>query len=188
MKALYAILFAFPAYAAPMPPVPAIPTVKRPAPLLSPKAASVPKSTPMVKFTPAGESSLSTLAPTRPPVFETNITIVQIDGSVVVRDKTTLYAIQRVGKGIRVEFSDTIPATWDFLADWSPYVEEQIIVTERYTDPAYRVQARFFRVVEYTPPALLSESGGWVLASKPKPSYRINPAIPGVRTFGISRR
>lgn len=185
MKAILLLLLCLPAYAA-LPPMPAIPAVKRPAPWLSPKAASVPKSTPMARSTAAGETSLSTLAPTRPPVFETNLTIIQIDGSQIVRDKATIYAIQRVGKGIRVEYSDSVmPTTWEFLADWAPYVEEQIIVTERYTDPAFRAQARFFRVVEYTSPALLSESGNWILASGLR--YRVNPAITGVRTWSTKR-
>lgn len=186
MKNLLILLLAIPAYAA-LPPMPSpsiVPVVKRTAPLLSPRAASAPKSTSMARFTPAGESSLSTLAPAYA-TFHTNVTIALIDGTLVQRDVSRVYAMQRVGKGIRVEFTDALPATWNFLADWTPYVEEQIIVTERYTEVEYRPQARFFRVVEYTSPAVLSESGNWVLASGLR--YRINPAITGARTWAIKR-
>lgn len=182
MKTFLVLLLAIPAYAA-TPPIPSsfiVPVVKRPAVLLSPKAASVPKSTPMMKFTVAGESTVSTLAP-----FWMSFTKDQFFFDSIV-DITHVQAIQRAGKGLRFEYKDSVNAPgWAFMADWTPYPEEQVVQTEWYHSTDQRMQARFFRVVEYTAPALLSESGNWVLAGS-KPLYRANPAL-RIRTWRTPR-
>lgn len=179
---LLLLCLCLPAYAAvpPMPSPSIVPVVKRPAVLLSPKAASVAKSTPMTKFTPAGESTVSTLAP-----FWMSFTKDQFFFDSIV-DITHVQAIQRAGKGVRFEYKDSVASSgWAFMADWTPYPEEQVVQTEWYHSTDQRVQARFFRVVEYTAPALLSESGNWVLAGS-RPLYRTNPALK-IRTWRTPR-
>lgn len=179
MKTILLLLLCLPAYAA-LPPMPAIPTVKRPAPLLSPKAASASKSKPMTKLTVAGESTVSTLAP-----FWMSYTKDQFFFDSIV-DIMHVQAIQRAGKGVRFEYKDSVASSgWAFMADWTPYPEEQVVQTEWYHSTDQRVQARFFRVVEYTAPALLSESGNWVLAGS-RPLYRTNPALK-IRTWRTPR-
>lgn len=152
MKAILFFLLCLPAYAA-SPPMPPIPTVKRPAPLLSPKAASQPKVVAMLKFTPAGTASAYAVPGWAPLAVTVKNDTPDFFGDIA--DMTKIQAIQRVGNGIRIEFTGhvTAPGPWTFAADFPPYVSEQPLTLVWMHSAEQRQTFRVFRAVEYDPPA-----------------------------------
>lgn len=111
MRTIFALLLALPAYATPLPPMPAIQTVKRPAPLLSPKAASVPKSTPM--FIPASSSL--------PPIP------MMVDIAPASDGRITLIvdALKPANTPMTFEYATFATGPWERLFFWSAYPEQQ---------------------------------------------------------------
>lgn len=105
------LLLALPAYAAPLPPMPAIPTVTRQAPLLSPKAASVPKTTPM--FIPASSS-----LPRIPMMVEI---APASDGRITL----IVDALKPANTPMTFEYATFATGPWEPLFSWSAYPEQQ---------------------------------------------------------------
>lgn len=111
MRTIFALLLALPAYATPLPPMPAIPTVTRPAPLLSPKAASAPKTTPM--FIPASSSL--------PPIPM----MVEIAPASDGRITLIVDALKPANTPMTFEYATFATGPWETLQYWSAYPEQQ---------------------------------------------------------------
>lgn len=105
------LLLCLTAHAAPLPPMPAIPTVTRPAPLLSPKAASAPKVTPM--FIPASSSL--------PPIPMMVEVAPASDGRITL----IVDALKPANTSMTFEYATFATGPWETLQYWSAYPEQQ---------------------------------------------------------------
>lgn len=178
MKILLALLLCASCYAAP--PLPLIPTVTRKAPLQSPRAASVPKSTPM--FVTASELPVLPMVP-----------YFRVANSEFGTYEFSASAWQPTGYAILFEVSPTVGllAQWEPLAWFGPYVVDQQVFAGLYS---YSVTL-YIRATPTLSPApavltevnstvLLSESGKAIMSRRvASAKVAVNPRFKGVRAW-----
>lgn len=166
-------LLCIPAYAA-TPPLPSLITVKRSAPLESPKAASVPKSTPMLRnFTPAS-------VPSGTPIIECRYALDQPDLFGGIADRTTVDAIQPTGMGCRIDMSDGF-SSWEWVVDSPNTAYEQLVGFDWYHDAWQRRHHLFFRRVLYPSPT--AATGARIASGGIGGGIRVNKSIAGAGTI-----
>lgn len=146
--------------------------VPRPAPLQSPKAASVPKSAPMAKtFKVASSSEPST-------VFVSLTYGVNIDGcdtndvNCLTWDQTHVWAQQKAGYNMTIEYTDKLGSgSWAWLSMTGAAPYDRQVDVYRLLRSWQRPQAEIFRTVQTIAPTgtMTAASGG----------RRINPAAKG---------
>lgn len=169
MKALFVVLLsAIAVQAQPLPPFP-VSSVPRPKVLLSPRAASVPKAKAMFKPASVGYGL--------PPVIARYVWGLNFfgcdtnDPGCLLYDLTQISTVQTAGVGIRIEFSDVIPANgWATAATFYPPPEDRIAEIAWFLPTWQRPAARFWRASQFTPDSMTPASNR-VLA--------VNPALKG---------
>lgn len=167
MKTILLLLLCVPAYAAPFP------IVKRPAPLLSPKAASAPKVTAMRKLT-ASTSYPSTMVC----AFTRDINVLHCDtnsADCFLYDQTHVSTVQLAGHSLVISMTDAIGSgSWTEVGSYpaAPFDRESGF---DWFQPAYdRVPLKVFREQQTIAPT------GIVPASA---APRKNPALKGVELW-----
>lgn len=168
MKTILLLLLCVPAYATPFP---LLPTVKRPAPLESPKAASAPKTTPMRKLTTTSTSYPSTMVC----AFTRDINILHCDtnnADCFLYDQTHVAEVQRAGYVLTILMTDAVAEGALTEVGWYPAAPFERESGFDWFHPAYdRVPHRVFVARQSLAPT------GLVPASA---APRANPALKGL--------
>lgn len=167
-------ILCIPAYAA-LPPVPPIP---RPVPLQSPKAASVPKTTPMVK------ASAFTIASTGGPLMLKPVLTYDInmngcdtnDPNCITFDLVNIPAEQRAGYDMSIQFTHAIGSGQWTEAVWSGAgPEDRVSNVNWFRQKWQRPTGEFWRSV-----STLAAPTGTTAARSLSPAVRVNNSLPGI--------
>lgn len=159
---------------------PALPSVRRTAPALSPRDASTPKSTPM-----AARVALTLTEPQSQfrITVRTNIDFFGCSGNPGCQpyDEEHIYFPQPAGVGLRLEFSNVINAQQWATAGlfWPPPFDIDNEAAWNYTSDQ-RPSARYWRTVPYVPDGFVAAAGSqqpWM-----------NPKYAGLRFVGSTRK
>lgn len=177
MRTILLLLLCLHAHAA-LPPMPSVPTVKRTVPLLSPRHASQPKSTPM--FVTASENP-------RLPMKA----YFRIANSEFGKYELTAESLQPMGYALLFEVSPT-PKDWQPLAWFGPYVVNQQVFAALYSHSATLNIRATAQPPTASAPAILREASSTVVlaetgiplksATRPARRIAVNPML-GARAW-----
>lgn len=181
MKPILLLCLCLSASAAPLPP--ALPPVIRPAPLLSPRAASVPKVTPMARASASITYPASPISITLPLRWNVNFFHCDTnDPNCVLYDYDSGKVLQRAGHVLRIELADRVPDhPRALLVTFGAGPTDRESGFDWLHPSSQRPRMRFFYEVQTLAPATLSS-----LPATPK--IVVNPMFQGVHVWSTPKK